>query len=92
MFFTADYFGDVCNGNRLLHIASDVGLRVINLNALSGKARSKAAGFSEAECKRLFVPAESQVYQCSTRHNAWLIRWGGSTDLLVNAKARHPLI
>ena len=61
--FTADYFKTACNGNRLLHIASDVGLKVVNLNALSGKARSKAAGFTEAECKRLFVPIGAVVFQ-----------------------------
>ena len=53
--FTADYFAEVCNPNRLFHIAGEAGLRVVNLNTLSGKSRARATGFSEAECKRLSI-------------------------------------
>ena len=38
----------LCSGNRLMHIASDVGLRCVDLNRLSGRTRSKAKGFSES--------------------------------------------
>ena len=85
--FTADYFVDVCNGNRLLHIANDVGLKVVNLNVLSGKARSKAKGFTEAECKRLFVCVDSTVFQDSQAQNAWAVRHCGCTYLLEDARA-----
>ena len=85
--FTADYFKTACNGNRLLHIASDVGLKVVNLNALSGKARSKAAGFTEAECKRLFVPIGAVVFQDPQAKNGWAVRFGDHYYPLHKARA-----
>jgi hypothetical protein len=86
--FTADYFKDVCNGNRLLHIASDVGLKVANLNVLSGKTRAKASGFTEAECKRLFLPVDVSIYQDCQKQNAWMVRCGDCTYTLEEARAK----
>ena len=86
--FTADYFKEVCNPNRLFHIAHEVGLKVINLNTLSGKSRSCATGFTEAECKRLFVVADAEVFQDPQQKNAWLLRHGDSVCSLDYARAR----
>ena len=87
--FTADYFAEVCNGNRLLHLANDVGLKVINLNVLSGRDRSKAAGFTEAESKRLFVRCGAKVYQDKAKNNVWVISYEEQIETLVNARARN---
>lgn len=84
--FTADYFKEVCNPNRLFHIAHEVGLKVVNLNTLSGKSRSCATGFSEAECKRLFVVADAEVFQDPQQQNKWLLRYGGITCSLDYAR------
>jgi hypothetical protein len=84
--FTADYFKEVCNPNRLFHVAGDAGLRVVNLNTLSGKSRACATGFSEAECKRLFVVAEAEVFQDPHQQNAWLLRHGDLVCPLAYAR------
>jgi hypothetical protein len=86
--FTADYFKEVCNPNRLFHIAHEVGLKVINLNTLSGKSRSCATGFSEAECKRLFVVSEAEVFQDPQQQNKWLLRHDSATCPLDYARVR----
>ena len=87
--FTADYFAEVCNGNRLLHLANDVGLKIINLNVLSGRERSKAAGFTEAESKRLFVRCGAKVYQDKAKNNVWVISYEEQIETLINARAQH---
>jgi hypothetical protein len=71
--FTADYFADICNGNRLMHIASEVGLKIVNLNTLSGGSRCKADGFTEAECKRLFIRSEGNVFRDPALNNSWVV-------------------
>ncbi len=86
--FTADYFAEVCNPNRLFHIAHEVGLKVVNLNTLSGKSRSCATGFTEAECKRLFVAADAEVMQDPHQQNAWQLRYGHSVCSLAYARAK----
>ena len=88
--FTADYFKEVCNPNRLFHIAHEVGLRVVNLNTLSGKSRACATGFSEAECKRLFVAADAEVYQDSRQQNRWMLRYDGLVSPLERARVSGP--
>ena len=85
--FTAHYFAEVCNGNRLMHILDTVGLRVVNLNLISGRSRSKAQGFSEAECKRLFVVKDAKVFQDADDQNAWKISLGDFTRSLKDARA-----
>ena len=86
--FTADYFEKTCNGNRLMHILNTVGLRVVNLNLISGGSRSKAQGFSEAECKRLFVVKDADVFQDSHDQNSWKITHGDFTMTLSDARAK----
>jgi hypothetical protein len=86
--FTADYLKEVCNPNRLFHIAHEVGLRVINLNTLSGKSRSCATGFSEAECKRLFVVSEAEIFQDPQQQYKWQIRHNHLACSLDHARAR----
>ena len=88
--FTADYFAEVCNPNRLFHIAGEAGLRVVNLNTLSGKSRACATGFSEAECKRLFVVSDAQVFQDAKNHNSWQLQLGESLCSLEYARAKRP--
>ena len=88
--FTADYFAEVCNPNRLFHIAGEVGLRVVNLNTLSGKSRACATGFSEAECKRLFVAADAEVFQDSRQQNRWMLRYDGLVSPLERARVSGP--
>ena len=85
--FTADYFDRVCNGNRLMHIVGEVGLKIENLNVIGGKSRCKADGFTEAECRRLFVRRDAMVYQDAQKQNAWMIRYGDFTYTLKEAKA-----
>ena len=86
--FTADFFERTCNGNRLMHILDEVGLKVVNLNLISGRHRSKAHGFSEAECKRLFVVKDAEVFQDSNAQNAWKINHGDVTLNLKGARAK----
>ena len=86
--FTADYFKDVCSGNRLLHMAGNAGLKVINLNLISGKNRSKAQGFTEAECKRLFMIEDAEVFQDADDQNSWKVRYGDSVLTLRDARAK----
>ena len=88
--FTADYFKDVCSGNRLMHIASEVGLKVVNLNVPSGRDRSKAYGFTEAECKRLFLPAGAVVSRDSAANNQWSLIVAGEKISLKEARAHSP--
>ncbi len=85
--FTADYFKDVCSGNRLLHIANDVGLKVVNLTTISGKARAKAKGFTEAECKRLFVRSEVKLFQDAQSNNSWVAMWSNRLQPLADVRA-----
>ena len=89
--FTADYFAEVCNPNRLFHIAHEAGLKVVNLNTLSGKSRSSATGFSEAECKRLFVVSDAHVFQDAKNHNAWHLQREDSIYSLEYARAKWPI-
>ena len=89
--FTADYFADICNGNRLMHIASEVGLKVVNLNNISGNARSKANGFTEAECKRLFVRPDAKIYCDPDLNNSWVIEYEEVKQPLSLAKASRLL-
>ena len=86
--FTADYFEKVCSGNRLMHILDAVGLRVVNLNLISGRSRSKAQGFSEAECKRLFVVKGADIFQDAHDQNSWKITHGDFTITLNDARAK----
>ena len=86
--FTADYFKEVCNPNRLFHIAHEVGLKVINLNVLSGKYRSCATGFTEAECRRLFVVVDAAVFQDPQQQNQWRLQHGDQICSLAHARAR----
>jgi hypothetical protein len=89
--FTADYFTDVCNGNRLMHIAKEVGLKVVNLNTISGSSRCKAYGFTEAECKRLFIPLEAQIRRAPNLKNRWVIEYAGIEQPLHLVKSARLL-
>ena len=84
---TAHYFGEVCNGNRLMHVLDAVGLKVVNLNFISGRTRSKAQGFTEAECKRLFVLKDARVFQDADDQNTWKISLGDFSQSLKDARA-----
>ena len=75
--FTPAYFASVCSGNRLMHIASDVGLQCVDLNQLSGRTRSKAKGFSESECRRLLIPNNAQITRDAGAHNTWIYQKDG---------------
>jgi hypothetical protein len=69
--FTPADFKHVCGGNRLLHIAAQVGLKCVDLNAIGPGSRCKAKGFTEAECKRLLIPIDAEIFQDGADHNAW---------------------
>ena len=57
-----------------MHICDQVGLKVVDLNAISGKQRTKTNGYSTSECKRLYVPTDAVVYQNAGEKNAYWIR------------------
>ena len=88
--FTADYFSDACNGNRLMHIVSDVGLKLVNLNTISGSSRCKAYGFTEAECKRLYVPRNASILRDPELNNSWVVEISGVRTPLGLARAKRP--
>ena len=76
--FTPEYFSKDY-GNRLQHVAHEVGLKAVDLNVISGTTRTRATQFSAAECKRLYVPEDAEVFINTSRKNAWWItseRWG----------------
>lgn len=60
--------------NRMPHIHKKVGLKQVNLCDISGKSRTQAQGFTEAECKRLYVPEDAEVFQNTHERNAWWIK------------------
>ena len=60
--------------NRMPHIYKEVGLKQVNLCDISGKSRTQAQGFTEAECKRLYVPEDAEVFQYAHERNAWWIK------------------
>lgn len=60
--------------NRMPHICTQVGLKAVDLNSISGRERTKATGFTEAECRRLYVPEDAEVFQNKAHSNAWWIR------------------
>ena len=76
--FTPEYFSKDY-GNRLQHVAHQVGLKAVDLNVISNTTRARATQFSAAECKRLYVPEDAEVFINTSRKNAWWItseRWG----------------
>ena len=85
--FTADYFKGVCSGNRLMHIVAEVGLKIVNLNVVAGLSRCKAQGFTEAECKRLFVPLNVRVFRDNDSNNAWVAEKNGVKSPIFAVRA-----
>lgn len=85
--FTADYFKGVCSGNRLMHIVAEVGLKIVNLNVIAGLSRCKAQGFTEAECKRLFVPFNVRVFRDNDSNNAWVAEKNGVKSPIYTVRA-----
>ena len=87
--FTPGYFKAVCNGNRLLHLAAEVGLKLVDLSVIAEKPRAQTAGFTAAECKRLLVPVDAEVFQDANKGNAWVIAWRGDQGLLKDRLAKN---
>ena len=71
--FTPSLFADG-PGNKMVHIAPKVGLQVVDLNAISGKQRTKTTGFTASECKRLYVPKDAEIFQNAAEKNAYWIK------------------
>lgn len=82
--FTPNHFKAVCSANRIVHIAGEVGLKCVDLNAIAGRSRCKARGFTEAESRRLLVPAGARVFQDNEKNNAWTIDFDGKSGFLID--------
>jgi len=46
----------------------------VDLNAISGKQRTKTTGFTASECKRLYVPKDAEIFQNAAEKNAYWIK------------------
>ena len=77
-YFSKDY------GNRLQHVAHEVGLKAVDLNDISGNTKTRASGFTASECRRFYVPEDAVVFQNTAHKNAWWItseRWDVNSAL-----------
>lgn len=81
--FTPNCFKDVCNGNRLAHIAPQVGLKMVNLCTLTG-GRVSVRGITEAQAKRLFLIDGAEIYKDVDDKNKWKITKDGDTFPLAD--------
>jgi hypothetical protein len=87
--FTPAYFSKNY-GNRLQHVAHEVGLKAVDLNVISGNTKTRASGFTASECRRFYVPEDAVVFQNPAHKNAWWItseRW--KVDHKLSQKKAH---
>ena len=73
----------------MLHLAAEVGLKLVDLSVIAEKPRAQTAGFTAAECKRLLVPVDAEVFQDANKGNAWVIAWRGDQGLLKDRLAKN---
>lgn len=74
LIFLPGHFKELIDTNRIVHIADEVGLYVLDLRDIAKGKSAQLSCYTQAECKKLLVRKGYELFKDSHHYQTWAIR------------------